>query len=192
MPSPASPEPGAAHTAAVTAVAPWPDRAPVPDGSAWEVRLPAAATTSCREPDVITGALPAVMLRVECDREGFGRAREFTHRTLRDWALGHRGDDAAVVVTELAANAATHAVPFAPAGEAEVWLGIALDAGHLVLTVSDPCDSGPVLASACGPGLLEHGRGLAIVDALAEEWGWNPRPPAGKTVWAKLSARPPH
>ncbi|MGV9993581.1 ATP-binding protein [Streptomyces sp. NPDC003374] len=142
-------------------------------------------------PAAVAVPRPAVALRIECGREGFARAREFTRETLRGWSLDHCGDDAALVVTELAANAATHAVPYAPPGAAQVWLGLALDAAHLVLTVSDPCDSRPIPAAA-GHGLLEHGRGLCIVDALAEEWGWSPSPPAGKTVWARLSARPPH
>ncbi|MET8247620.1 ATP-binding protein [Streptomyces sp. NPDC005202] len=149
-------------------------------------------TASSREPDVVTSALASAALRIECGREGFARAREFTRETLRRWSLNHRGDDAAVVVTELATNAARHAVPCAPAGEADVWLGLALGAAHLVLTVSDPCDSRPVSAPTAGSDLLEHGRGLCIIDALAEEWGWAPRPPVGKTVWAKLSTCPPH
>ncbi|MEU0601775.1 ATP-binding protein [Streptomyces sp. NPDC006393] len=175
MPSPASPQLGT--PSAPTMAAPW----TAPPG-----------TPSGREPDVVTGALAAAALRIECGREGFARARSFTRRTLSGWSLDHCGDDAAVVVTELAANAATHAVPFAPEGCTDVWLGLALDGAHLVLTVSDPCGSRPVPTHPAGPGLAEHGRGLGIVDALAEEWGWTPRPPEGKTVWARLPTRPPH
>ncbi|MFI1168190.1 ATP-binding protein [Streptomyces sp. NPDC020801] len=187
MPPLASPEFGSSSAAAT--VAPWVDEAVVADGLMPGARAVGAA--SFREPDVVTGALAAAALRIDCGREGFARAREFTRRTLRGWSLDHCGDDAALVVTELAANAATHAVPFAPVGDADVWLGLVLDTTHLVLTVSDPCDSRPVPAPATGPGLPEHGRGLCIVDALAEQWGWAPRPPAGKTVWAKLPTRPP-
>ncbi|MFF0791183.1 ATP-binding protein [Streptomyces spiralis] len=142
-------------------------------------------------PDMVP-ALAAAALRIECGREGFARARAFTRRTLSGWSLDHCGDDAAVVVTELAANAATHAVPFATEGPTDVWLGLALDGDHLVLTVSDPCGSRPVPTHPAGPGLAEHGRGLGIVEALAEEWGWTPRPPQGKTVWARLPTSPPH
>jgi len=35
----------------------------------------------------------------------------------------------------------------------------------------------------------ETGRGLAVVAALAESWGWQPEPP-GKVVWCELSATP--
>ncbi|MFJ9731189.1 hypothetical protein ACIRUL_07510 [Streptomyces sp. NPDC101171] len=30
------------------------------------------------------------------------------------------------------------------------------------------------------------GRGLLLVDALAARWGWTPRHPVGKTVWAEV------
>ncbi|WP_244315282.1 ATP-binding protein [Streptomyces glaucescens] len=126
-------------------------------------------------------------LRIVASEEGVAQARAFTEDTLRDWSLGHRGDDAALVVTELAANAVVHAVPRAPADASEVWLDLTRDAGHLTLAVSDPGDAPPVYAPHGTCALEEHGRGLFIVDALCEEWGWTPHPPAGKTVWARLS-----
>ncbi|MFD8236623.1 ATP-binding protein [Streptomyces sp. NPDC059696] len=135
-----------------------------------------------------SGALSAsAVLRVECSREGFARARSFTRDTLHDWSLDHRCDDATLVITELTANAATHAVPRSP-GAPEIRLGFLLDPGHLLVTVSDPDDHPPVFAPT-GVALEEHGRGLCIVDALSEEWGWTPSPPEGKTVWARLATR---
>ncbi|MFD5803856.1 ATP-binding protein [Streptomyces sp. NPDC127020] len=138
------------------------------------------------------GDRPAsAVLRVACSGEGFARARVFTRDTLRAWSLDHRGDDAVLVITELVSNAVAHAVPSAAAGSApEIRLGLALDPGHLTLTVSDPGDDAPVFQPFDDSALREHGRGLYIVDALAEEWGWTPRPPAGKTVWAKLPTSP--
>ncbi|CAM5369746.1 ATP-binding protein [Streptomyces violaceorubidus] len=37
----------------------------------------------------------------------------------------------------------------------------------------------------------ESGRGLILVDALADRWGTEPFPPSGKTVWALLTQSPP-
>jgi anti-sigma regulatory factor (Ser/Thr protein kinase) len=130
-------------------------------------------------------------LRLRCSGEGFALARAFTRDTLGRWSLGHRGDDAALVITELAANAVAHTVTGASATEAEIWLGILFDPTHVLLTVSDCGDDPPAFTATDGSTLLEHGRGLFIVDALAEEWGWTLNPPAGKTVWARLSTCPP-
>ncbi|MEG3627742.1 ATP-binding protein [Streptomyces poriticola] len=132
----------------------------------------------------------SAVLRVACSAEGFARARAFARDTLHGWALDHRCDDAVLVLTELAANAVAHAVPAAAAGTVEVGLGLAPDRGRVTLTVSDLTDAAPVFAPSGRPVLREHGRGLCIVDALAEDWGWTPRPPVGKTVWAQLSTRP--
>ncbi|MEU0222423.1 ATP-binding protein, partial [Streptomyces sp. NPDC006265] len=51
-------------------------------------------------------------------------------------------------------------------------------------------DDHPPVYAPTGASLDEHGRGLCIVDALSEEWGWAPTPPVGKTVWARLPTRP--
>ncbi|PAZ10057.1 ATP-binding protein [Streptomyces sp. SA15] len=136
-------------------------------------------------------AAGSAVLRIRCSGEGFAEARSFTRDTLHCWSLDHRSDDAALVITELAANAVAHALPRLPASETEVWLGLLLDPAHVMLTVSDSGDNPPEYPATDGSGLREHGRGLCIVDALAEEWGWTLKPPAGKTVWAKLSTFPP-
>ncbi|KFG72077.1 ATPase [Streptomyces mutabilis] len=132
----------------------------------------------------------SAVLRIACSAEGFARARVFTRKTLSGWSLDRHADDAVLVISELASNAVAHAVPSAAAGAPEVRLGLSLCPGHLMLTVSDPGDNGPVRAPSDGSALREHGRGLCIVDALADDWGWTPRPPAGKTVWAALTTRP--
>ncbi|TWF83330.1 anti-sigma regulatory factor (Ser/Thr protein kinase) [Streptomyces capillispiralis] len=141
-------------------------------------------------PETARDGSASAALRIARGPEGLARARSFTRATLDGWSLGHHCDDAALVMTELAANAVTHAAPRC-AGAPDVRLGFRLEPAHLLLTVSDPDDHAPVLAPGAGSDLEEHGRGLCIVDALSEAWGWTPTPPAGKTVWARLSTRPP-
>ncbi|MEW2048211.1 ATP-binding protein [Streptomyces sp. NPDC005476] len=123
-------------------------------------------------------------------RAGFARAREFTQRTLDCWSLGHCTDDAVTVVTELAANAVLHGLPDSSTDEFHVRLRLTLRRSHLVCAVTDPSDSLPVYPHGADD-LLEHGRGLHIVEALSEHWGWTRRAPVGKTVWAMLVTRPP-
>ncbi|MER7194978.1 ATP-binding protein [Streptomyces flaveolus] len=147
--------------------------------------FPGTHATPCAPP---APPAPAV-LRIACSGEGFALARVFTRDTLRRWSLDHCGDDAVLVITELAANAVAHAVPSVATDQPEIRLALSLHPGRLTLSVSDPGDNAPVRTSSDDGDLREHGRGLSIVDALAEEWGWTPRPPAGKTVWATLSTR---
>lgn len=131
-------------------------------------------------------------LRLVGAEQSCGRARDFVRRTLDDWALDHCSADALTVVTELLANAVLHAVspssPDATASrpEAEIWLRLSLRRpAHLVCAVVDPSDNPPVYPHTSDP-FDEHGRGLRIIDALSEHWGWTRRQPAGKTVWAML------
>ncbi|WP_413807164.1 ATP-binding protein [Streptomyces sp. OE57] len=49
----------------------------------------------------------------------------------------------------------------------------------------------PHPASATPPEAWEeHGRGLVIVESLAERWGFQPRRLVGKTVWAEIQLSP--
>ncbi|MFE9776267.1 ATP-binding protein [Streptomyces sp. NPDC005931] len=153
------------------------------------LRPPTAPTARAGGPGTAGVAPLSAALVIECSREGLARARSFTRETLRAWSLDHCCDDTILVVTELAANAALHAAPRC-AGAPPVRLGLVLAPAHLLLTVSDPDDRPPVYAPGTGSCLQEHGRGLHIVDALSEAWGWAPAPPVGKTVWARLSTRP--
>ena len=150
---------------------------------------PYGPPTPYEEPPPKTAGPASAALRVVCSREGLARARSFTRDTLRLWSLDHRCDDATLVVVELTANAATHAIPRC-AGAPDVRLGFRREPAHLLLTVSDPDDHPPVRVPGACSLLEEHGRGLDIVDALSEAWGWIPTPPAGKTVWARLSTHP--
>jgi anti-sigma regulatory factor (Ser/Thr protein kinase) len=138
----------------------------------------------------VRGSDRTAVLHLRGSREGFAEARDFTHRTLDAWSLDHCADDAVTVVTELAANAVLHGLPHTCSDDFDVRLRLTLRRSHLVCAVTDPSDGLPVCPQA-GDDLLEHGRGLHIVEALSEHWGWTRRPPVGKTVWAMLPTRPP-
>ncbi|MYW50843.1 ATP-binding protein [Streptomyces sp. SID8376] len=153
--------------------------------------LPAVPHEDGSPLQTVPAAAPHTAVSIACSREGLARVRSFTRDTLGDWSLQQCSDDAALVMTELAANAVTHAAARCP-GEPDVRLGFRLEPAHLLLTVTDPDDRPPVRRPPGGDAdLEEHGRGLRIVDALSEAWGWFPAVPAGKTVWARLSTRPP-
>lgn len=130
----------------------------------------------------------SVGLCITDTRQGLIQARAFTRRTLGQWALEHRSDDAVLIVNELATNAVLHAAPHAPAEQTGVWLNLTLRRTHLVCAVTDQYDSPPACPRTDAP-LEIHGRGLRIVEELSEHWGWT-RSPAGKTVWAMLPTPP--
>lgn len=139
--------------------------------------------------DEPTGHVPrSASLRITESPQGFAQARDFTRRTLGGWALGDRSDDAVLVVTELATNAVLHAGPESLDGQSGVWLRLSLRRAHVVCAVTDQSDS-PPLCPRTDDTMEVHGRGLRIVEALSEHWGWT-RSPVGKTVWAMLQAPP--
>jgi anti-sigma regulatory factor (Ser/Thr protein kinase) len=113
-------------------------------------------------------------------------ARRLTRSTLRDWGLTVLAEDAETIVGELVANAVTHAAPPGPdrrlAGEEDLGLRLLHRPGEVTCAVLDPSSAPPVPKS---PGAAtEAGRGLQLVDALSDVWGWSPVAGRGKAVWA--------
>ena len=119
---------------------------------------------------------PGAVRTFAFSREAPAAARHFTVGTLQDWGAGDIAGDAALVVTELAANAVVHAH--------SVFTVLLSARGDLVrISVRDtralPAGRGPALA----PAPLH---GLGAVDALASRWGVESLGRAGKTVWVEL------
>ena len=175
--------------------------APLPDVAAPPDALRHLALSGSKRPGEHTCQKPSrsssrsAVLRLTCTAQESARAREFTQRTLGDWALEHCSDDALIVVAELAANAVVHALPHTRDGEARAWLRLSRRPNYLVCAVIDSIDRPPTYPRTSDP-WDEHGRGLRIVDALSEHWGWTWRYRAdgtareGKTVWAMLPTGP--
>jgi hypothetical protein len=115
-------------------------------------------------------------------------ARRFTRNTLREWGLVALADDAEAIVGEFVANAVSHAaraaqeqkdLPGQPLG-----LRLLRRTGEVMCAVLDPSDRAPVLRMPDRD--EEAGRGLQMVDALSDVWGWSPVTGRGKAVWAIL------
>jgi anti-sigma regulatory factor (Ser/Thr protein kinase) len=103
-------------------------------------------------------------------------ARHLVCAALEAWGLSAVSDDAALVTTELAANAVVHArSPF------EVTAKRGADVVRI--EVSDACADDPEPRSASP--VAGAGRGLTIVAAVAERWGFR-HTRDGKVVWADL------
>ena len=96
-------------------------------------------------------------------------------------------DPARQIVAELAANAATHGrVP-----GRDFRLSLYVIANTLRIEVTDtsgdrpPCPRQTLPEADC-----ESGRGLLLVEALADRWGWMPEMRPRKTVWAEVVLPP--
>ena len=107
-------------------------------------------------------------------------ARALVEQKCREWHVPAVCRDVALVVTELVANAVRHAGTV-------FRVRLELRRSGVRVEVTDGSDwSGA--ASAPGP-LPEHGRGLALVRAIATKHGVKVLK-RGKTVWAEFKAAP--
>lgn len=115
-------------------------------------------------------------LVLPADATAPGRARLFLRAATQEWGIDDDlAQDAAMVITELVANAVDHA-------RSESTLSVGVKRGTLCVAVRDarPC---PVPRPAPIDPTAPRGRGLQMVDALTSAWGVTLHAD-GKTVWA--------
>jgi MEDS: MEthanogen/methylotroph, DcmR Sensory domain len=126
---------------------------------------------------VAPGEVPGAVRTYPFSREAPAAARHFAVAALRDWGVADIADDAALVVTELAANAIVHA--------RSGFTLVLSDHGHqLRISVRD---ASPLPAEGRDALMPIPLHGLGAVDALASQWGVESLGQAGKTVWVDLS-----
>ncbi|MFV0136186.1 ATP-binding protein [Streptomyces sp. HMX87] len=127
--------------------------------------------------------------RLSATPRGARLARRLALTQLHAWGIPHGSDTSeavAVIVTELAANAVTHGR--VPGRGFE--LRLSLPTGSIRIEVSDTrTDARPPKPGDVRPPHLldERGRGLVLVEALADRWEVLDREPQpGKTVRAEV------
>jgi len=120
---------------------------------------------------------PGAVRTFAFSRDASAAARHFAVGALRGWGAGDIADDAALVVTELAANAIVHA-------HSAFTLTMSALGDLVRISVRDarPLPGGQV--GAVLPPAPLHG--LGAVDTLASRWGVESLGNAGKTVWVDL------
>jgi anti-sigma regulatory factor (Ser/Thr protein kinase) len=118
--------------------------------------------------------------------EAVGATRRLVAGAMADWSSAQGVDaddllvaDACLVASEMAANAVTHA-------QSAFEVTVTCSDASVRVSVSD---TAPGIAETQEVGLLDvGGRGLAIVEDVADRWGCDTLP-SGKVVWAELTAR---
>ncbi|MFJ9429304.1 ATP-binding protein [Streptomyces sp. NPDC101490] len=116
-------------------------------------------------------------LRLSGTRRGARLARLFAVHQLDDWGVrGQAAEAVALVVAELASNAARHGKVAGRDFEVRMWH----HGDHVRVEVSDARgERRPLPSTEQGEG----GYGLLLVGALSTAWGTRDRA-VGKTVWA--------
>lgn len=127
---------------------------------------------------VPSGAVAAVC-EVPNELSAVGRARAFLRRTLASWHVdGATAETAVLCLSELVTNAVIHT--YAPAE-----VRVVLEDGVLTTSVRDGGPGRPRTPGGHDDPLRVHGRGLELVDVLADRWG-SEIDAVGSTMWFEL------
>lgn len=128
-------------------------------------------------------------MRFTSSPRGAQLARRLAVKRLERWGQPPESDTSctvALLVGELTANAVCHGR--VPGREFALALSYDISTGLLRIEVADASPVRPPAHPALVDLETESGRGLFLVDLLADRWGSEPRNPIGKSVWAELTA----
>jgi serine phosphatase RsbU (regulator of sigma subunit)/anti-sigma regulatory factor (Ser/Thr protein kinase) len=140
-----------------------------------------------RHPDG-TAARPEVrrtLLTVaQAEPERIAVARQQLRELLHDWSSADQVDSAVLLLSEMLANVLVHTDT-----DALVLAEVSGEKGERRMRV-EVTDAGEDLPHKRRPGeLASHGRGLVLIELLADAWGVEPRG-VGKSIWFELYEKP--
>jgi anti-sigma regulatory factor (Ser/Thr protein kinase) len=111
-----------------------------------------------------------------------------------DWAMASAAEDVTLTVSELVTNAVVASTADGPPQDTAVngrppviHLRLRSDRTRIVIEIWDQSPQTPEVKQSEPD--AENGRGLLLVEALSERWGWDYVPGwSGKVTWAEISA----
>ncbi|MGC9537706.1 ATP-binding protein [Streptomyces sp. UG1] len=119
-------------------------------------------------------------LRLTVGEHSARHIRAIARSLLAEWRMRELADAVELGVTELVANVVRHV----PDRRCEVL--ILRRTGGVRVEVADGFGQLPVLPAQSGPE-DEGGRGLVLLDAVADKWGVDPVSGGGKSIWFECS-----
>ncbi len=126
-----------------------------------------------------SGYLHRDVFRLPAHGASVSTARDRITGQLNEWGVGESVyEDAALIVSELFTNALVHT------DSSEITCQLQTTAQTVYLAITDQ-GRGPTGPRVREPD-AESGRGLLLVNALAQLWGVNTEHECGRTVWAIL------
>ncbi|MFH9722982.1 ATP-binding protein [Streptomyces sp. NPDC017254] len=125
-----------------------------------------------------------VQLKVGPDPAEVGRARRWARSRLAGSGIGDDeplAETLVLLISELVTNAVVHT------GCPAVLRMLFAAEGGVRVEVADASDRPPAPRHAEGDDT--NGRGLELVDGLADRWGWQPEG-VGKSIWCEVDPAP--
>lgn len=127
--------------------------------------------------EAATHTLDTATASFPCEKASAAQARRFVEQVLDRWGCNGVTDTVKLLVSELVGNAVAHA-------SSDVEVAMELHPGAVRVAVGD--DDTEVLRRRAAGELDMSGRGIAILETLAEAWGMTRRP-SGKAVWFEVT-----
>jgi anti-sigma regulatory factor (Ser/Thr protein kinase) len=144
--------------------------------------------TTATDPTQLTTPTHHFEMRFTSTPRGARLARRLCAGRLDAWGIPY-GTDTHDALTLIAAELCANAVQHGHVPGRDFHLQLSAHDRTVRIEVTDTrAERLPTPAADDPTGAQTNGRGLLLVAALADLWGWHPRPDSpGKTVWAQLT-----
>lgn len=153
---------------------------PVPESAAEPAELEGRKVERQAEAPTVLHEEQRETRRFTRELESATGARRFVVQTLRSWSLDDAAGRAELPAAELVSNALLHSVH-------GIEVAVKRGGSCVLVEVHDSSGAPPEVRRRGNE--ADSGRGLLLIDALVDRWGWDDRSDLGKRVWFELDLR---